>query len=169
MPPKGWKKGKPWTPLPKGTARFKKKLGAPTKKVLWPIMLPENGEIGWDRVRGYAIAEGLSISGALTAIFKAAGMPNVGFEPPPEGTSIRASNTTAYKGGTYFILREYANRMEAWKQQGLSNTYLVIEIVRRGFDAMQREGKVPPYTESEDGNMIRHWKVGTPWPAKRSS
>lgn len=163
MPPKGWKKGKPWTPRPKGFFARKRKakalLGRPRNKALWVVQLPEHADFGWDRVRELAISKGCSISEAITALFDASGIPEVGFEPPPPGTALRFMESTSYKGGTYFIPRRYIPHLEHWKSQGLSNTYLVVEIVKRGFAALERDGKVPAYTGPIEDNLIRLHKA----------
>lgn len=160
MPPKGWKKGVPWVRKPamrraRRRGRYAKKNGRPNNKALWVVQLPEHADFGWDRVRALAISGGHSISGALSKLFDASGIPFVGFEPPPPGTALRVMESSDYKGGTYFIPRKYIADLERWKSQGLSNTYLVVEIIKRGFATLEREGKVPAYTGPIEDNLIR--------------
>jgi hypothetical protein len=83
---------------------------------------------------------GLSISMAITELFKAAGVPNIGFDPPPANAKIWR-NVQQSRGGTYFLPIAYAEKMKEWMALGYSGTYLTLAIIRRGLAAVEQTEK----------------------------
>ena len=119
---------------PRPRRKYKPK---PKTRTLWEIDLPEEE---WAAVRDHALMNGMSISMAITALFTAAGVPDIGFDPPPPNAKIWR-NVQRSRGGTYFIPIAYAAKMKEWMALGYSGTYLVLAIIRRGLAAVAETEK----------------------------